>query len=425
MSRHSIWKDGSTERGRLQGTLPAPGGASSRAHTVAAERKCQAYRAVLEAEQQELIASAPAPSSTATYGSHMRFFVEFCEQTGIDPEKFASNPHPSTEELQEEDGVLIAFKQHASRAPRKPGKKKLAGTRNGRSTVGYASSCMSTARLFYERRVQRTVGLCGPKGRSSTRMLEVTKALAKRQPEPQPPRPPILAEHMLAMRGQCDLEGSDTDVLMWAIANTCWADIKRLGDLLSSPEEAARGWNPDSRLHRDRITIVANRKGGHDIIINHKPPKADPTGMYRHESCLSTGPASELLNPANALKRLFLRDGDPKGTDMAQQPVFRDPATRKEIAKIDFRRWMSKKFEAAGLRQFVGKAHSLRIGGATTLFELEGAEAVKALGGWASEVFRHYVHLTREQRSAYVRRMGQQSASGTVPHRNLPIGRVR
>ena len=41
---------------------------------------------------------------------------------------------------------------------------------------------------------------------------------------------------MLSMREQCDLEGSDTDVLMWAIANTCWADIKRLGDLLSSPE---------------------------------------------------------------------------------------------------------------------------------------------------------------------------------------------
>ena len=38
----------------------------------------------------------------------MRFFAEFCEQTDIDPEKFATKPHPSTEELLEEDGVLIA-----------------------------------------------------------------------------------------------------------------------------------------------------------------------------------------------------------------------------------------------------------------------------------------------------------------------------
>ena len=112
---------------------------------------------------------------------------------GIDPEKFATNPHPSAEELQEDYGVLIALKHHASREPRKPGKKKLADTRNGRETIGYASSCMSTARIFYERRVQRTVGLWGPKGHSSTRILEVTKALAKRHPELLPPRPPILA----------------------------------------------------------------------------------------------------------------------------------------------------------------------------------------------------------------------------------------
>ena len=81
MCRRSIWTDGSADLGRLQGTLPAPGGSSSRVRTVAAERKFQAYRAVLEAEKQELISSAPAPSFTTTYGSHMRFFVEFCEQT--------------------------------------------------------------------------------------------------------------------------------------------------------------------------------------------------------------------------------------------------------------------------------------------------------------------------------------------------------
>ena len=67
MSGRSIWKDDSTELGRLQGALPAPGGSSSRAHTIAAERKGQAYRAVLEAEQQELIASAPLRTGQALH----------------------------------------------------------------------------------------------------------------------------------------------------------------------------------------------------------------------------------------------------------------------------------------------------------------------------------------------------------------------
>lgn len=79
----------------------------------------------------------------------------------------------------------------------------------------------------------------------------------------------------------------------------------------------------------------------------------------------------------------------------------------------------------AKLHQFVEKAHSLFPGGAATLFELKGAEAVTALGGWVPAVFLHYLHFTREQRSAYVRRMGQQCASGTFAQRNLSIGRVR
>lgn len=57
---------------------------------------------------------------------------------------------------------------------------------------------------------------------------------------------------------------------------------------------------------------------------------------------------------------------------------------------------MSKTFAAAKICQFLGKALSLRNGSATTLFELEGAKAVKALDGWASEVCRQFVHLTRK-----------------------------
>lgn len=195
--------------------------------------------------------------------------------------------------------------------------------------------------------MQRMVGLCGPKGGSSMRMLEITKALAKLQPEPHLSPPPIIAGHMLFMRRQCGLEDSDVTVVIWAISNTCWADIKGLRDIFSSPEEVARGWNPDFSLHRERIEILANLRGRHDIVVIRNPSKADPTGMYRYKFCLSTGPDSKLLHPANALKCLFLREGDPSGTAMAQQPVSRDPATKEEIAKIQFRRCLSNNFAAA------------------------------------------------------------------------------
>lgn len=62
-----------------------------------------------------------------THGSRMRFFLEFCYQTGVEPGKFLSNLH-LPQKLQEEYGVLNAFKKHASRAPSMPGKHKFAGT---------------------------------------------------------------------------------------------------------------------------------------------------------------------------------------------------------------------------------------------------------------------------------------------------------
>lgn len=113
-------------------------------------------------------------------------------------------------------------------------------------------------------------------------MFEVTKALSKLQSDPQAPRPPIMTENMLEMRKKCDLEGSEKYFVMCAIASTFWEDIKRLGNLLSSQEDAARGWNPYFRLHSDRIDIFANRKGGHNILINQCIPRLIP------QECIGT-----------------------------------------------------------------------------------------------------------------------------------------
>lgn len=70
---------------------------------------------------------------------------------------------------------------------------------------------------------------------------------------------------------------------MWAIVNNYWMDIKRLEDLPFSLEEAVWGWKPTFRLHCNLIEVIFNRKGEHDIIVNHKPPKTDPTEMYQNK----------------------------------------------------------------------------------------------------------------------------------------------
>lgn len=41
----------------------------------------------------------------------MRFFLEFCKETDIDPEKSASNPLPYAKKLKVENEALKSFKQ--------------------------------------------------------------------------------------------------------------------------------------------------------------------------------------------------------------------------------------------------------------------------------------------------------------------------
>ena len=371
-----------------------------------------------------LLDTTSAESTKSTNKSHMAYWSLYCDHVGLDEYAFALDSDPCKVACAEEEGVLIAFKQYVVCHPRDTKKKKAKGTTAGNNTVAYAEQCVSSVRSWYERRCKRQIGVRDARGWSSRESREISKALSKIQGDRADPRPPILADDMLALRAECDLEDDLVDVLMFAIANLCWADIKRVGDLLPDPAEVAKGWNPANRLHRGRVTIRRHGRKWHDIIIDHKPPKNDPTGFHRHESVLTTGPEHDLLNPANNLKRYLLRDGDPASVDASSIPLFRHPKTKKEVTKEQFRSWLSRKFTAAGRPQFVGCGHSLRIGGATTLFALEGPEAVKALGGWTSEVYRIYIHLSREQRRKYVRLMGRQTSSATVPARNAPLGRV-
>lgn len=101
MCKRSIGTDIISEFGRLQSAISTPGGSIPRTRHYSEEKARRVYRAKLEVEQKELIANAPEPSIATTYGSHMRYFFGFCDQTGVDPGKFSTKPHSSPRKLQE------------------------------------------------------------------------------------------------------------------------------------------------------------------------------------------------------------------------------------------------------------------------------------------------------------------------------------
>lgn len=78
----------------------------------AAEREKNAYRAVLESEKKKILANTPAHFTAVTHGSHMRLLFDFFEKTSFDLKKFSSGTHPSTDDMQVEDGMVFAFKNH-------------------------------------------------------------------------------------------------------------------------------------------------------------------------------------------------------------------------------------------------------------------------------------------------------------------------
>lgn len=215
--------------------------------------------------------------------------------------------------------------------------------------------------------MHRTVVLTGSKKCLIVRMRQVPKELAKLEPEPRPSRLKIMAEHMIAMRGKRDLESRDLAVVIWKIANTRWACIKFLDDLPSSPKEAAPGWNLDFRLYCGRIEIVANCGGGHDFVVNHTSPKADPTGTYRHDYLLPTWPASEQFKYANSLQHLFPRNNGPRGDRNGAAACLPRYIDREGDHENRVPTLVVEDVRGRQSPTSCGQVESLRIGGAITL----------------------------------------------------------
>lgn len=120
------------------------------------------------------------------------------------------------------------------------------------------------------------------------------------------------------------------------------------------------------------MTVEEQNSGEVAIVFPMNPPKTDPTGHFKHVSAFLLEPPRRKISAANAINTIWL--GDPAGSakageDMSHIPLFRDPQTGKEMTRACFDAWLAEDFAAAGLVQFTGKSNSLRIGGATTLFE--------------------------------------------------------
>lgn len=87
------------------------------------------------------------------------------------------------------------------------------GERSGedRNTTKHAATVVSTVRARYAKGSNRAVGQRTTEGKRRSLYLETRMGLARSEPQPQPPRQPVLAMHVLNLHAVLDLECSHED----------------------------------------------------------------------------------------------------------------------------------------------------------------------------------------------------------------------
>ena len=118
---------------------------------------------------------------------------------------------------------------------------------------------------------------------------------------------------------------------------------------------------------------------------------------------------------AVAEMRNMLRVDPASGSNPAHVPLFRDPSTNACITKRDVHNLVQSLMAAIGENPAHFGTHSLRIGGATSLFAA-GADptVIRTMGRWSSDIYRLYVRACFERCCEWTKRAGSTHVTDVV-----------
>lgn len=149
---------------------------------------------------------------------------------------------------------------------------------------------------------------------------------------------------------------------------------------------------------RARLQFGAQEDGEDVLVVRMKNPKEYPEGKLYREAVYKTGAESDVLNGGNAWREYLEGDALSEDSMLQDVHVFRNPGSGEEYWKTEFQEWCTEKFSRVGLTQFGPETHRFRIGGATTLVELEGEAAARRMGGWIRRAMMLHKHMSRSRR---------------------------
>ena len=205
-------------------------------------------------------------------------------------------------------------------------------------------------------------------------------------------RLPVTRPILLGIRGVCEkMEGSG--VPWWAVCTTAFQALMRGAEAVWDPK-AHKVWNPELQLTRADLTFHTDCAEPYALLRMH--PLKTP-GSKGKKDCLVVLPfdGTEVVCAARALQEMVDRDPVPKHLE-GSTPLFRDSKTHQTLTVDGLMQVVRAGAMAVGVDPELVGTHSLRIGGATALFEAgETPLVIQTMGRWASDLYRLYVRACR------------------------------
>ena len=189
----------------------------------------------------------------------------------------------------------------------------------------------------------------------------------------------------------------------------CYAGLYRMGELSCTN---SLPFDPNVEVTEADLSFLPSFQEPDRVVIHLGPTKADQQGSKaRKNQRMLPVNSSDPYCPGNLLRRLLQRRhrltaiATPK---LTLSPLFQSKTggqLRRDIVVKFMRRTLKQQgYLPNQLMRYSG--HSMRIGGATRLFQLNAdPEIFKRLGGWSSDAYKVYIRVQQQQLMEYSRKI--------------------
>lgn len=231
------------------------------------------------------------------------------------------------------------------------------------------------------------------------------KGLRKLHPSANGKRLPILLQHLRRIKRHLKLDDEGVegqfDRTIWAFITTAWQGVRRSAELLTGKKK----FEPERAMHRGRVKLQRLSETEAALFVELAPSKTDQTGE-KHFTMQLPVDADADVNAATAILEMCVNAPLPEGRDPAGVALFVNPRTERPLTYHEAAAELKRLLILIGEPELASGLHSLRLGGSTTLAQLNASAATMGMFGlWGSDAYLGYIWAGQEAMLDMSRRM--------------------